>query len=79
MLFFLPSINDGKEKFNQHSDNVNLNPIDCSLDYLNSFFPDKEVNFRPDLLDSANVELRSPHVKYFIDFSGRYLKQVMGI
>ena len=26
---------DRKEKINQHKENVNLNPIDCSLDYLN--------------------------------------------
>ena len=57
-----------KEKINQHRDNVNLNPIDYSLDYLNSFSPDKEVSFRPDHLNSADVELRNPQVKLLYQF-----------
>ena len=68
VLFYIPSITDWKEKINQHRDNVNLNPIDYSLDYLNSFSPDKEVSFRPDLLNSADVELRSRQVKLLYQF-----------
>ena len=48
LFYFLPLITNQKVKINQHRDNVNLNPIDCSLGYLNSFCPDKEVSFRPD-------------------------------
>ena len=55
LFYFLLLITDQKEKINQHKENVNLNPIDCSLDYLNSFSPDKEVSFRPDLLNSAEA------------------------
>ena len=32
LFFYLPSITDCKEKINQFRENVNLNPIDCSLD-----------------------------------------------
>ena len=51
------------EKINQHRENANLNLLDGSLDYLNSFSPDTEVSFRPDLLNSAEAELRSPQVE----------------
>ena len=68
VFVFLSSIKNWKEKINQHCDNVNLNLIDCSLDYLNSFCPDTEVSFRPDLLNSASAELRSPQVKLLYQF-----------
>ena len=55
LFYFLPSITDWKEKINQHRDNVNLNLIDCSLDYLNSFSPDKKVSFQPDISNSADA------------------------
>ena len=51
--------------------------IDCSLDYLNSFSPDKEVSFQPDLLISADVELRSPQVELLYQSLGKWLNQVM--
>ena len=37
LYFFLPSITDRSEKINKFRDNVSLNPIDCSLELLNSF------------------------------------------
>ena len=77
LFYFLPSITDQKEKINQYKENVNLNLIDCRLDYLNSFSPDKEVGFRPDLLNSADAELRNPQVELLYQFLGRWLKQVM--
>ena len=52
LFFCLPSIPDWKEKINQHHDNVNLNPIDCSL-----------VSFQPDLLNPTNAEFGSPQVE----------------
>ena len=45
LFYFLAFINNRKEKTKQHRYNVNLNPIDCSVDYLNSLSPDKEVSF----------------------------------
>ena len=57
LFFFLLSITNWKEKINHHRDNVNLNLIDSSLDYLSSFSPNKEVGFQPDLLNSANAEV----------------------
>ena len=67
-FYFVPSITDRKEKINQHRDKVNLKPIDCSLDYLNSFSPNKEASFRPDLLNSADAELRRPQVELLYRF-----------
>lgn len=69
LFYFLPSISDRKEKIKEHRDNVNLNPIDSSFDYLNSFSTsDKEVTFRPGLFNFANMELRSPQVELFYEF-----------
>ena len=70
-------VTDRKEKINQYKENVNLNLIDCSLNYLISFSPDKEVSFQPDLLNSAEAELRNPQVELLYKFSGRWVKQVM--
>ena len=68
LFYFLPLTTDRKEKINQHKENVGLNPINCSLDYLNSFSPDKEVSFRPDILNSDNAELRSPQIELLNQF-----------
>ena len=48
---------DRKEKINQFSDNVNLNPIDCSLEFLSSFLSDKV-----DFLNSSDAEKRDLQV-----------------
>ena len=55
LLFYLPSVTDRKKKINQFRDNVNLNLIDCSLEFLNSFSPDK-VDFQAHLLKSSDPE-----------------------
>ena len=68
LFYSLPSITDQKEKINQHKENVNVNLIDCTLDYVNSFSPDIEVDFWPDLLNSADAELRRPQVKLVYQF-----------
>ena len=68
LFYFLPLTPDWKEKINQHKENVSLDPIDCSLDYLNSFSPDKEVSFRLDILNSDNAELRSPQIELLYQF-----------
>ena len=66
VFFYLPSTTDRKEKINHHCDNVNINPIDRSLDYLSSFLPDKQLSFRPDLLNSSNKELRDPQAEILV-------------
>ena len=53
LFFFLSSITDKKEKIN-----VNLNPINCSLEFLDSFLFDKD--FQPLLLNSSDAEKRDP-------------------
>ena len=68
LFYFLPLTPNRKEKINQHKENVGLDPIDCSLNYSNSFPPDKEVSFRPDILNSDNAELRSPQIELLYQF-----------
>ena len=63
----LLSITDRKEKINQFRENVNLNPIDCSLEFLNSFSPDK-VDFQPHPLNSIDLEKRDPQVELLYHF-----------
>ena len=67
LFFNLPLINDRKEKMNQFRDNDSLNPIDCSLVFLNSVLPDSNVTFQPPLLNSNNPEKRD--ISYCISFS----------
>ena len=45
--------------------------MDCSLDYLNFFSNDKEVTFRPDLLNSVDAELRRTQLKLLYQFLGQ--------
>ena len=47
---------------------MNLSPIDFSLDYLSSFSPNREVVFRPNLLNSSNKQLRDPQVEILYRF-----------
>lgn len=47
---------------------MNLNPIDCSLEWLNSFSSDKEFNFQPHLRKSSDNEKRGPQVEMFYSF-----------
>ena len=63
LFFYLTSITDRKVKINQFRENVNLNPIDCSLELLSSFLPDK-VDFKPHLLNSKMPEKRDPQVEF---------------
>ena len=63
LFSFLLSITDRKENINQFRDNVSLKPIDCRLEFLNSFLPDKEVHFQPQLLNSTDIEKRGPQVE----------------
>ena len=65
---FLSSFDNQLKGKDQQRDNVNLNPIDYSLDCLNSFSTNKEVSFWPDLLNSADEELRNPQVELLYQF-----------
>lgn len=53
---------DHKEKINQFHKDVNLNLIDCSLELLSIFSPDK-VGFKPHLLNSGVAELKGPQIE----------------
>ena len=37
LLYYLPSIINRKEEINQHCNNVNLSPVDCSISLIESF------------------------------------------
>ena len=67
LLFYLPSITDRKEKINQFKDNVNLNPTDCSLEFLKNSSSDK-VGFQPHLLNSCDAEKRDLQVELLYEF-----------
>ena len=68
LFFYLPSTTDCKEKINEFRDNVSLNPINCSLDFLNSFLPDSNVTFQPYLLNSNDLEKRDPQTELLYKF-----------
>ena len=67
LFFYLLSITDCKEKINQFRENVNLNPIDSSLELLSNFSPDK-VDFKPHLLNSSMPGKRDPQVELLYNF-----------
>ena len=62
LFFYLPSITDRKEKINQFRENVNINPIACSLELLSNFSPEK-VDFKPHLLNSSMPKKRDRQVE----------------
>ena len=57
LFYFLPSVSDRKEEINQHKNNVSLSPVDITVDFIESFSPEK-VSFKPDLLDSSDEKER---------------------
>ena len=63
VFFYLPSITDSQEKINLY-----LNPIDCSLEFLNSFSSSEKVSFQPRLLNSTDGEKRNPQVEILYNF-----------
>ena len=44
LFYYLPPITDRKEDINQHRNNVNLSPIDCSILFIESFSTTKKKN-----------------------------------
>ena len=67
IFFYLPLITDRKEKINQYRKNASLNQIDCSLELLSSFSPNK-VDFQPHLLNSSIAEKRDLQVELLYNF-----------
>ena len=63
LFYYLPSITDRKEEVNQHGNNVNVSPLDCSLSFTESFATKKGENCRPQLLNSTDPEKRNPQVE----------------
>ena len=62
LFYFLPSVCDRKEDINQHKNNVSLSPVDITVDFIESFSPEK-VSFKPDLLDSSDEKKRKPQTE----------------
>ena len=62
LFYFLLSVSDRKEDINQHMNNVALSPVDITVDFIESFSPEK-VSFRPDLLDSSDEKERKPQTE----------------
>ena len=63
LLYYLPSITDRKEDINQHRNNVNLSPVDCSISFIKSFSKKKEEKFNLSLLNSTDQNLWKPQVE----------------
>ena len=42
LFYYLPSITDRKEEINQHHNNVNISPVDCSISFIESFSKKKK-------------------------------------
>ena len=45
LFYYLPSATNRKGKINQFKENVNLNPTDCSLEFIIFFSSDESFNF----------------------------------
>ena len=69
MLFYYLSssfITGRKEDINQHCNNVNLSPADCSISFIENFSTKKKkekINLL--LLNSNDQDLRKPQVEMF--------------
>ena len=63
LFYYLPSITDRKDDINQHRNNVNLSPVDCSISFVESFTKKKEEKFNLSLLNSSDQNSRKPQVE----------------
>ena len=63
LFYYIPFTTDIKEKINQFKENVKLNPIDCSHEFLNSFSSDESFSFWLEYLTSAILDLRDSQVQ----------------
>ena len=62
LFYYLPSITNWKESINQWRDNVNLIPVDSSIEFIESLSP-KKVKFEPHSLNSTDQNERAAQVK----------------
>ena len=63
LLCYLSSITNRKEDINQHHNNVNLYPLDCSLQFIEIFSARKGAEFKPQHLSSSDPDQQDPSVK----------------
>ena len=68
LFYYLPSTTDRKEKINKFKENVKLNLIDSSLEFLDSFSSDELFSFRLEYLTSAILDLRDLQVQMLYKF-----------
>ena len=78
LFYYLPSTTGRNEDINQFRGNVNLIPIDCSLEFLSSFSKDG-VKFQPELLSSEVLEIRNLQVEIMYNFLIIWLKRAIKI
>ena len=62
LFYYFPSIADRKQDINQHRNNVNLSPVDCSISFIKRFSKNKE-KLNPLLLNSTDQDLGRPLVE----------------
>ena len=77
LFYYLPSLTDRKEDINQHRNNVNLSPVDCSISFIESFSKNKE-KCNLSLLNSTDQELMRLQVEMLygiIEYSNNNLKR----
>ena len=67
LFYYLPSTTDRKETINQYRSNVQLHPINCLYEDFTGFSP-KGKYFKPQDLDSRNLEKRGPAKEVVLDF-----------
>ena len=67
LFYYLPSTTDRKETINQFRSNVQLHPINCLYEDFTGFSP-KGKYFKPQDLDSRNLEKRGPAKEVVLDF-----------
>ena len=63
LFCYLSSITNRKEDINQHHNNVNLYPLDCSLQFIEIFSARKGAEFKPQHLSSSDPDQQDPSVK----------------
>ena len=57
LFYYLPLTTNRKEKINQSRKNLNLNPIDCSFEFLNLFSSDESFKFSNHMAKVNNDKL----------------------
>ena len=68
LFYYLPSTTDREENIDQFKENVKLNPIDSSHEFLNSFPSDELFSFWLEYLTSAILDLRDSQLQMLHTF-----------